>query len=214
MANIEIKRADELGERAKRNISDIFVDGFGHHLAYFSKNPAKLVDALEHMFVPGVFYIALIDGEPAGIATCARGDIPCINQRIKVLIKHLGFIKGTIADLVFKREFQKPAIEVGDRIASVGFVATSSKHRGKGVATALLRHFLTFPQFDEYVLEVADNNTKAISVYEKIGYKEFKRAEQKYKKQSGFDYLVYMKYVKENEERIRGILYRQHNDLS
>jgi ribosomal protein S18 acetylase RimI-like enzyme len=76
---------------------------------------------------------------------------------------------------VFKREFQKPPIEIGDKIASVEFVATASKFRGKGVASAIMNYLFTFPQYNEYVLEVADTNTNAVKLYEKLGYKEFKR---------------------------------------
>jgi ribosomal protein S18 acetylase RimI-like enzyme len=49
---------------------------------------------------------------------------------------------------VFKREFQKPPIEIGDKIASVEFVATASKFRGKGVASAIMNYLFTFPQYN------------------------------------------------------------------
>jgi ribosomal protein S18 acetylase RimI-like enzyme len=193
---IEVKRASELGENSKKKISEIFVDGFGKHLTAFSKDYKKLADAFEHMFVLDVFFVAVIDGEIAGITACTDGKISCINHNKKELIKHLGFLKGTFANIIFKREFQKPAIKTGDRIASVEFVATASKYKGKGVATEIMNYLFALPQYDEYILEVADTNTNAVNLYKKLGYKEFHRIKQKHSKISGINYLVYMKYTK------------------
>jgi ribosomal protein S18 acetylase RimI-like enzyme len=46
------------------------------------------------------------------------------------------------------------------------------------------------------VLEVADTNLNAVNLYTKLGFKEFKRVEEKHSKASGINYLVYMKYIK------------------
>ncbi|SDZ14567.1 Acetyltransferase (GNAT) family protein [Saccharopolyspora shandongensis] len=44
------------------------------------------------------------------------------------------------------------------------------------MATALLRHVLTFPQFKTYVLEdIADTNAPALGLYEKLGFRKFRR---------------------------------------
>lgn len=43
---------------------------------------------------------------------------------------------------------------------------------------------------------LADTNTTAVKLYEKLGFAEFQRVEMKYKKQSGVNYLVYMRYPK------------------
>lgn len=191
---IEIKKASELGDSIRKQISEIFVEGFGDLHAFFSKDTSKLVKAFEHMFVLDVFYVALIDGEIAGITACTDGQIMPIDHNKKELKKHLGFVKGTFASVVFKREFQKSPVEVGGNKAWVEFVATSAKHRGKGVATALMNHVLALPQYQEYVLVVADNNTNAVKLYEKLNFKEFKREKHKYSKYSGIDHMIYMNY--------------------
>lgn len=198
---IEIKRASELGEWSRRKISEVFVDGFGKELHFFSKDPIILADAIEHMFVLDAFYVAIIDGDIAGIATCTNGPALCINHNKKELRKHLGFYKGTIAGIVFGREFQKPPFEIGDKIASVGFVATARKYRRKGAATAIINHLFALPQYREYILEgVADTNTNAIKLYEQLGFKEFKRVKQKHSKISGINYYLYMKYVSDDSK--------------
>ena len=63
---MEIIRASEAGEGVRKKISDTFVDGFIQWLQYFSKDTEKLSHAFAHMFVLEDFYIAVIDGEPAG----------------------------------------------------------------------------------------------------------------------------------------------------
>ncbi|TYR81895.1 GNAT family N-acetyltransferase [Priestia megaterium] len=197
---MEIKHASELGENSKKKISEIFVDGFGQHFTFFSKNNKKLIDAFEHMFVMDVFYAAIIDGEITSITACTNGKGSSVYLNKKELRKHLGFYKGTLAYMFLKPEFQKPPIETGDEIASVEFVATASKFRGKGAATAIMNHLFSLPQYNEYVLEVADTNTSAVKSYEKLGYKEFKRVKQKHSKRSGVNDLVYMKYRKPNRK--------------
>ncbi len=77
---MEIKRASELGEKAREMVSQAFVDGFGHDLRFFSKDKKKLAKALEHMFNLDVFYVALIDGEVAGITVLSDGHTQSINH--------------------------------------------------------------------------------------------------------------------------------------
>lgn len=196
---IEVKLASEIGigDSTRQQISHVFVDSFGEHLAFFSKDTNKLEKAFEHMFVLEVFYVAVLDGEIAGITTCSEGNMNVINHNKQELIKHLGFFKGTIANMVFKREFQKPPRETGDRIANVGFVATAAKHRGKGVATAIMNHLFSLPKYKKYILEdIADNNTSALNLYKKLGFKEFIRVKQKHSRFSGINYYLSMNYIK------------------
>lgn len=193
---MEIKRAGEAGEKARKKISDIFVGGFIQWLQYFSKDAEKLSRAFAHMFVLEAFYVAVIDGKFAGIAACTDGKTPPVRLQSKELRRHLGFVMGSIAGMVLKKELENHPypfpIEPGT--GSVEFVATDGNHRGKGVASAIIRHIISDNSYGAYVLEVADTNTPAIRLYEKIGFREFLRVPHKKSKQSGVNHLVYMKY--------------------
>ncbi|GAA0377495.1 GNAT family N-acetyltransferase [Bacillus horti] len=194
---IKVVHAKEVNMDVRKKISEVYIDGFGEHLNFFSKDRKKLERALEHMFNLDVFYVALIDGEIAGITACTDGTVHSINHNKKELRKHLGWYKGTIANMVFKNQFQEFSGDVRNGAASVEFVATAREHRGKGVATAILNHLLTLPQYKEYILEgVADTNLAAIKLYEKLGYKEFKRTKQKHTRISGINYYLSMIYIK------------------
>lgn len=195
---LEVRRADELGESARAGICAVFVDGFGEYLDYFAKDRTALVEAFAHMLVLDLFYVAMIDGQPAGIAACTDGQQLSVRHDRTILRQRLGFVKGTIADFVFRRAFQKPWATTTDGVASVEFVATAAEYRGRGVATAVLNHLLALPQYHEYVLEdVADTNAPAIAVYEKLGFREFRRKKVRHTRRTGINYYVSLKLVQE-----------------
>lgn len=98
----EIKKSDEFGDNIKDEISVIFVDGFFHWLTFFSKDKERLRMALAHMFRPELFYVAVLDGKPVGIAACTDGKEPPVRLNMKELRHHLGWIKGMIAGIVLR----------------------------------------------------------------------------------------------------------------
>lgn len=195
---MEIIRTREFGNDPKIIISQIFVDGFFQWLHFFSKDKDKLTKALSHMFNLEVFYIAVIDGDIAGITACIDEKVSSVHLERKELKKHLGFFMGTIAYFILKREFEEKQypFEIEKGMGMVEFVATSTKYRGQGVATAIMNHILKSTPYNIYVLEVADTNTSAIKLYEKLEYTEFLRIKQNHSKRSGVNHLVYMRYFK------------------
>ncbi|WP_157549364.1 GNAT family N-acetyltransferase [Nonomuraea candida] len=193
---IEVVRAAELGESYRRGIAEVFIDGFGPDFSYFSKDPAKLTDALEHALVLDLFYVALLEGRPAGITACTDGRQPSFRHDKRELRRHLGLYKGTVADFGFRREFSKSLPYAREGMASLEFVATGAAYRGRGVATALLTHLLALPQYDEYVLaEISDINTPALRLYEKLGFREFERTKVRHTQQTGINYYISMRLV-------------------
>jgi ribosomal protein S18 acetylase RimI-like enzyme len=196
---VEIKRANTFDENYIRTkISEVFVDGFGNWFVTLSKNKELLIKAFSHMFVLDMFYVAIIDNEIIGITACTNGIAGATDHDKKELIKYFGFIKGTIINMIFNKEFKKQAIETGEKIGSIEFVAILKKYHRQGIASGLINGIIKMTEYKEYILEVADTNNNALKLYEKLGFKEFKRMEHKYKKQSGINYLIYMKYKKEN----------------
>ncbi len=194
--NVMLAKKYDNAQRIK--ISEVFVEGFYQWLKFFSKDKAKLAHAFEHMFNLSVFYVAVIDDEVAGIAACADESSSSIRLEKAESKKHLGLIKGSIAFRILKRELEDKqypfTIEKG--MGMIEFVATSAKHRGKGVATAILNNIFDYTAYSVFALEVADTNENAVRLYEKLGFAEFMRVKHKHSKQSGINHLVYMKYFK------------------
>jgi ribosomal protein S18 acetylase RimI-like enzyme len=195
---IEIVPARELGEGCRRPITEVFVDAFGRDFTYFSKDPCTLADAFEHMLVLDVFHVALLDGEPAGLAACTDGRQQSAVPQGRHLRRHLGLVKGTIGAVALKREFSSGVPDLADGAASIEFVGTASRFQGKGVATALITHLLALPQYREYVLEtVSDINTPALNLYRKLGFVEYKRVPVKHTKRTGISYYVSLKLTQD-----------------
>lgn len=196
---IEVVRADTLGETAGDKVARVFVDGFGQHLTYFSKDENRLVEAIAHMLVPELFYVALIEGEPAGIASLTVDDQECVEPDPKILRQHLGLVRGTFAARVFRSQFQGPVPDPRQGKAEIGFVATSKRHRGRGAAKALLRHLLDLPDHDEYVLEeIAANNEPALGLYRRLGFQEYTRRRAPQSRLSGIDEYVSMRLIQDH----------------
>lgn len=194
--SIEIVRADRLGDPARNEISDIFVGGFIQWLRYFSNDPQRLSRAFAHMFLLDSFYVALVDGQIAGIAACTNGSSPSVRLEARELRRHLGFLRGSMAAMLLKSHLENHPypFPVRPDWGSVEFVATDAQHRKKGIAIAIMEHIAKVTPFSAYVLEVADINLPAIRLYEKFGFKEFLRTSAPHSKRSGINHLVYMKY--------------------
>ncbi|WP_424475143.1 GNAT family N-acetyltransferase [Oceanobacillus kimchii] len=195
---MQIMRANEFNDQyVREKFSKTFVDGFGEDLRYFTEDREKLAKALEHIFILENFYITVVDEDIAAITFCTNGDKLAIQHNKKELRKHLGWLKGTIANVVFKKEFQKPPVKTGDKIANIGFVATAEKYRRQGMASTLMNYILSLPQYETFLLEtIADTNTSALQLYKNLGLKEIKRTKQKHTKFSGINYYIDMAYKK------------------
>jgi ribosomal protein S18 acetylase RimI-like enzyme len=99
---------------------------------------------------------------------------------------------------IFFNSYPKYPLEICNETAIVEFVATSTKFRKMGVASAIMNHLFTLTKYKHYVLEVADTNLDALKLYKNLGYKEISRETMTIgKKYSGINYLVYMKCSKE-----------------
>ncbi|MDR1466349.1 MAG: GNAT family N-acetyltransferase [Treponema sp.] len=192
---MEIKIAKDFNGNTNEKISELFVEAFGKDLKIISKDTNKLIQAFSHIFVLDYFYIGIINNEIAGMMVCTDKDHYCINQNKKILIKNLGLIKGLMANMIFKRYFNKSPkypVEINQKTGSIEFVATRKKYQNMGIAAKIMEHIFSLKLYEKYILEVADTNEKAYNLYTKLGYKEIHRIKQKFSKYIGINYLVYM----------------------
>lgn len=195
---MDFMRASDYGPAAKAQLGRIFVDGFYQWLRYISKDKNKLSNVFRHMFNLEFFHVAVIDGEIAGMASCTDGTAPAVTLDCREFRTHLGSLRGTIAYRLSKRVLEEMSypFEMEKDMGLIEYVATSEKHRGKGVAAALLSHIAGTDAYGTYVLEVADTNSVAVRLYEKLGYTEFARVRDKHKRWSGVNYYRCMRYLK------------------
>lgn len=195
-SSIVVARGDALGEGYRRRIAEVYVRAFADDFRAFSRDPEKLADAFEHMLLLERFHVALVDGEPAGLASLTEGDETLFAPRWAEIRRHLGPVRGRLASEVIRRWFMPPSPDARPGRAEIGFVATEPAFQGRGVATALLRHLLALPDYREYVLEdIKDTNAAALHVYGKLGFTIYKRRPQRFAKRAGFSELVSMRLV-------------------
>src|SRR5690554_6714303 len=152
-------RADKLDLDVRLQISEIFAEGFTQWLGYFSKDKNIIAKAFAHMFILDQFYVAIVNGEIAGVTACTDGKSLSVRLNKKELRKHLGFFKGSMAGVFLKKEFEAPYENFPTNTGSIEFVGTASKFRGQGVASQIIQHIIENTPYDDYVIdEVADTN--------------------------------------------------------
>ncbi|XID95554.1 GNAT family N-acetyltransferase [Paenibacillaceae bacterium WGS1546] len=195
----EVIRADRAAGDARMQMAGIFADGFSQWLVFFSKDRNAIAKAFAHMFVLDQFYVAVKDGKVAAMAACTDGSATSVKLDKKALRKHLGWVKGSLAGLFLKKEFEVPLDNPNGDKCSIEFVGTALEYRGQGAASLVIRHIVDSTSFKEYLIEeVADTNVPAVRLYEKLGFAEYRRKAipKKLAEKNGINHLVSMKYVK------------------
>ncbi|WP_067837969.1 GNAT family N-acetyltransferase [Amphibacillus sediminis] len=194
-----IVKANKTELNVRKQMAEIFADGFTQWLGYFSKDKNTIAKAFAHMFILDQFYVAIANGEIAGVVACTDRKSHSVRLNIKELRKHLGFFKGSMAGVFLKKEFEAPYESSPSNTGSIEFVGTAQKFRGQGVASQTIQHIIENTPYDDYVIdEVADTNIPAIRLYEKLGFEEYKRKPipERIAKKNGINNLLSLKYMK------------------
>ncbi|MFT4471972.1 GNAT family N-acetyltransferase [Arthrobacter sulfonylureivorans] len=198
---VVVKRGDELGEEYRRRITEVYVRSFADDFVAFSRDTGRLAGAFEHMLLLDRFYIALVEGEPAGMASLTEADQVLFAPQWRQIRRHLGLARGLLGYVVIRSWFMRPSEGARPGLAEIGFVATEPSYQGRGVGTALLRHLLALPGYSEYVLEdIKDTNAPALGLYAKLGFTVYKRRKVRFARRAGFTELVSMKLVPSPED--------------
>jgi ribosomal protein S18 acetylase RimI-like enzyme len=203
---IDVVPAAELGEPCRRAVAEVFADGFGPDFRHLSRDRRRLTGAFAHMLDLDLFWLAVIDDEPVGMAALTDGrQLPVKHDRTE-LRRHLGVMRGTIADRVFRAEFAQSLPErLSDEGASLEFIATKERFQGRGVGTALLSRLLALPRYRTYYIEsVADTNTAALHLYRKLGFTEYRRRPVAHTWITGIHAYVSLKLAQPSKETIPG----------
>ena len=155
----------------------------------------RIARVLENGVDAGRFIVAEHGGKIVGIAGCADCTGRAVSPTKKDCTKHLGFIRGSIAYKVLYEESFGP-LEYPATTCVIDFVGVLEEARGKGIAKAMLEKAVeSNAQYSEFILNVKDNNSRAIGVYERFGFVEYERVPFRLAKLAGFNTKVWMKYT-------------------
>ena len=193
---MEIKRAIECGEGIRDKISEIYVNGFYDvGLKHFSKDKSRIIEAYAPMFPIEHFLVAVIDSEIAGIIACLGKGNVCLNIDKNRFVEYFGILKGLMAYFINKQYIKNLPVHTMDgETAVIEYVVTDPKYRGMGVASALIKYIFDLPEYNHFLIEVADTNPDAFELYKKMGFIETHR--KKFMPGSGINYWIHLKHSK------------------
>ena len=195
---LEVYRMDQIDRDVSTEAAIVFVDSYYDELRVLSKDREQLVKIFKNAFVKEAFYVALMDGEVAGILACSNNRMRALHLEKDDVIRHLGTIKGNFIYMFFDKEFHTP-LSYNDSTAYIEAVATHLQARGKGVATRLVEHVLKKLPYTEYRLTVKDTNKGAISIYQRLGFKSFDKLKASFFERKFYNYKYYMKLTQTAE---------------
>lgn len=194
---IVVKKVYERSQLAQKQIAEIVLDAYWEQISLLSTNRTKMIEAMQSGYNTEFFYIAY-DGEDAvGIAACSPPGYRAVTVDSKHICSVLGEELGLIASEIMKGEFGVP-LDFGPDSAYIEFVGTAKSAQGKGVASAITKAILETTSYKRLVLEVADTNIAAISLYTKFGFTEFERKAEENPEQTGIHYRIYMEYLRKS----------------
>ena len=98
-----IVKADKIDIDVRRQMAEIFAEGFTQWLVFFSKDKNIIAKAFAHMFVLDQFYVAIADGEIAGVTACTDGKTLSVRLNKKRVEKALRFLQGKHGRNLFKK---------------------------------------------------------------------------------------------------------------
>ncbi|WP_394186077.1 hypothetical protein [Metabacillus halosaccharovorans] len=89
-----IVKANNTDLVVRKQMAEIFAEGFTQWLGYFSNDKNIIANAFAHMFVLEQFYVAIANDEIAGVAACTDGKTFSVRFKYKRVKKALRFLQG------------------------------------------------------------------------------------------------------------------------
>ena len=190
--NVTFCPASKLSFDPRPQLAALFVDGFYNDLKHFSKDKAKLAAAFTPAFLLDTFFVALGPNNNV-LAMVGCPDLnPALELNRDEFTTQLGPWRGRLAYhllMKFLIDHSYP-FEVKPGTGSIEYVVADPAIRGKGITGRLIEYVMHQRGYAKYVLEVASTNTRAVKLYQRLGFKEFMRKPAP--KQSGVGDYAYM----------------------
>ncbi len=194
MDNMEIKQYQQLNSKQQEKVLDIFIDGF-RYLFTFAKSEQELKQLFASAFHPSLVYACIEEDKVLGMLGIATKYVRPIKLELELCIKMYGKFKGTILYKQMNGIFQSQVVKEETDLY-IDVLATAKEERGRGVASKLLNYAFTLGNYKDFWIEVLSKNSNAKRLYEKIGFKEYKKNRITFVLLLGYGYPIKMKYEK------------------
>lgn len=190
--DMEIKQYQQLNSKQQEKVLEVFIDGFGH-LMTFAKSDEELKRVFASAFHPSLVYACIEEDKVLGLLGIATKHIRPIKLELELCIKMYGKLKGTLLCKQMNGIFQSQVVKEETDLY-IDVLATAKEERGRGVASKLLNYALTLDDYKDFWIEVLSKNINAKRLYEKIGFKEYKKNRISFIRLVGYGYPIKMKY--------------------
>lgn len=184
----EIKPLSELEEGQIDQAIDVLIEGFYFTLSRITKDRDKLHLLFKTSLDRNMTYAYLQDGEAVGFLGLADHQKRPIKFDEETYVKILG--KGSYKAV--SEAFEKVK-DIGPQDIFIDYIATSPEHRGKGIGTQLIHYTRDTLGYEQIQLETYSRHTKAIALYEKLGFKIIKVDKSLMMRIMGYGDLVIMR---------------------
>lgn len=169
--NIEIRPGREC---ERRDIAQCIAEGFERDFSFFCKDADRVVAALLPGIHPTRFFVAAQGEIIKGVAGLSDCTGRALSTTYGSYCKNFGWLKGTFAKLILKKEFDEPLL-YPPTTGFIEFVAIRKIFRRQGIASLLLKESMKQAGYKEYILNVIDENTPALKCYTQLGFQSFKK---------------------------------------
>jgi ribosomal protein S18 acetylase RimI-like enzyme len=188
----EIKKLSELDEDQVNQSVDVFVEGFYFTLKSLCKDKEKLHRLFKNSIDYNMTYACLQDGEAVGFLGLANHEKRPTKLNKEIFIEILGGFAGKLYYKAVSANFEKPK-PIGPQDIYIDYIATSPEHRSKGIGTQLIEFTRDTLGHKHIELETYSKNTRAIILYERLGFKITKVKRSFIMRLKGFGNFVFMR---------------------
>ncbi|AGT44901.1 GNAT family N-acetyltransferase [Treponema pedis] len=174
--------------------------GFEHHFKHFNTSETSIKKLLLNILRLNQFKVVLDNGQVIACCGIGEGGIRLYKKDKSIFRQEFGFIKGTIMGITLYQILGKP-YKVDPNCGYFEFVTILNSYRGRGIMKQFLNWIMEKKEHPCFMLDVANNNIVAIELYKSLGFVETHRVKEKFSKQAGFEYTIFMKskgYISSN----------------
>ncbi len=191
MTESNIQTFEQLTSVQRIQFVEVFIDGFGH-LFNFKKDKDKFIKLLAVSFHPQYSYCYIIDDVVVGVMMLATNQLRPLKFNEEEAVKLFGKTRGTMMCRQTNAFFQSNVVE-NDTDLYIDEIAVSNTVRGQGIGTKLLQYAFSMKGFNAYYLEVLSKNTNAKRLYERLGFKVYKKGYFSPVRLLGYGYSIKMR---------------------
>lgn len=189
----EIKKLSELAENQVDQAIDVLIEGFYFTLSSVTKDRDKLHKLFKPSLDYDMTYAYLLDGNAVGFLGLADNQKRPIHFEKEFFSQTIGGLTGKTAYKAVCTAFETVK-EIGPQDILIDYLATNPECRSQGIGTQMITFIRDTLGYKQIQLETYLTNTRAIALYERLGFQTIKVEKTFAMKISGYGGFVTMRY--------------------